>query len=741
MDAQRRIDTNRLEELLSLAGFWGLLVRRRRLIASSFAILLVLAGLLILLLPDEYQAEMRLMVKRARTNGPVDATLSAGGAGGALNEAEVVSEIELIRSRNSLEETVRRTSLVDEVDEPSLSERERVAIAVRNLEQRLSVVRVGKTNLIEVDYIHKNPSTAANVVRILASLYLAKHMAVHRNKDTSEFFEQQSRLYAKRLRTAQNELAAFRARNQVSLLNAEKQAALRGVTELERSVQQTDSRIQEATDRIARLRDQIASMPETIETSSRSARNQSLVQHLKTKLLELENRKTQLLTKYDPSYRLVKEVEAQLHETNQMLAKEMTADVVDRTRAPNPLRQTVRADLLKTESTLAGLRAGKASYTVELGEARADLLHLEQITARHDDLVRNVKLAEDGYLLYQRKHEESRLEDAMDRQRILNVAIVEDVEVPALPTEKHRAALFLIAAIMAGFGSLTVAFVGDLALPAPASPSGECFEKPPLNASRFAHPAAVEGRTAVYAGSARRQIAASAPAVAIAAPKPALVSEMMPPDLAERDDYGPLIDYFSVNNPGAGVTVGFSPVIPAADVAVAAVQMAYSMHRRNGLPILLLDTAPAGQGLAAHFGLDGAPGLHEMLNGPPGIEKNCIHRTSFGELWILPEGNRHPHHRTVPASLRTLYRALANRSMNLIVHLPRSTATKPDQMLYAVLDAVLAGLGPGNGSEKNATEMVRRVKAAKQSFPEPQPTVVGVPDQWLNGNSGSLRVC
>jgi len=49
------------------------------------------------------------------------------------------------------------------------------------------------------------------------------------------------------------------------------------------------------------------------------------------------------------------------------------------------------------------------------------------------DLLRSTKAAEQNSLLYLRKREESRITDALDRRRILNVAVAQEPLVPALP--------------------------------------------------------------------------------------------------------------------------------------------------------------------------------------------------------------------------------------------------------------------------------------------------------------------
>src|SRR5262249_44076504 len=70
------------------------------------------------------------------------------------------------------------------------------------------------------------------------------------------------------------------------------------------------------------------------------------------------------------------------------------------------------------------------------------------------NLLRTVKTSEENYLLYQRKREEARMTDALDRMRILNVVVAEQPVVPALPSNSPWPAvamgLFLATAVSLG---------------------------------------------------------------------------------------------------------------------------------------------------------------------------------------------------------------------------------------------------------------------------------------------------
>lgn len=734
---------------LSVAALWQLARRRGRLLAALFLLMFGTAAAYVLTRPPRYEAQMKLLLKRARSEAPLDVERrQAGTVATELSDGEIESEIELFRNRDSLATVVREQGLAAELN-GTPGEAARVALAVRELGKRLSVFRIEKTNLIAVSLRDRDPERAARVLGRLAEIYLAKHTVLHRNQDSSQFFARQAEIYAEELDQAQRQLAEFRERHQVSLLAAEKEAALRRQDELERALQQTESEIESARDRVAQLRRQVRELPETVETQSRMARSETLLERLKATLLELENKRTELLTKYDSSYRLVREVDRQIEDTRRMLEQEQQARVVDRTSALNPLRQSLKGDLLRTETELAGLLAKRDKLAADLKQVRAGLVGLERITAEHDDLARRVKLAEENFLLYQRKREESRLADALDRERILNVSIVEQAAPPAVPVDQHRAALLLLSAVMAAFASLGLTLVIDSAAPLVQAEQPSGAEPEPgaaAEAVAAAPPAAPsQPETAEEPVAAAAETGADAveepPSLPAVANAPGIV-ERICRELALRDDYGRIVDFLaSHHKPGDGLVLGLPPEIDPGEAALAAVQLGASLHRRNGLPVLLIDAGGARTPLAGYFGVEEAPGLQELLAGEIGSEQRSIRPTGFENLWILPFGRGTGAQGAGGATAASLHRALSTRSLNVIVYLPRPPEDGHWPVFYSVLDAVLSSLASGDHQEVDADELVRRVIEAKRNFCERRLTLVGPAKQWNNGSEQSLTVC
>ena len=470
----------------SLGTVLALMVRRRWTVATVFSLLFLPVLGYVLTREAKYEAELKLILKRTAAPG----VALVGGAAG-VSEGDAQAEIEMLKSRALYEEAGRRAGLI-----PAKATPKDVALAVAALEQALKVTQIGKTNIISVKYFSPAPEAAAEIPNALAELYLRKHIELHSNDEAARFFTDQTAIYQRQLEAAQTALTRFRQTGDVSLLLDQKQAYLRRATDLEAAMQEAESGLRDAEQRVTILARQREQQPSTVETGSRIARTSPTSEKLKALLIDLGNKRTELLTKYDPSYRLVKEVDRELADAQASLERESAPRVVDQTNAPNPLRQSLEGDLLRTQSQMAGLRARRSTLSRDLAEYRGRQRRLESATADHNDLERAVKIAEENFMLYQRKLEEARLAEALDKQRLLSVAILEKATVPALAASQHRTYLLLFGLLAAAFLSLASAFVSDYLerhLPTRASLEEQVA---PAEAPAAREPAAAERRVA-----------------------------------------------------------------------------------------------------------------------------------------------------------------------------------------------------------------------------------------------------
>ena len=417
----------------TLRDLAAILFRQSRFVVASFA-LVFLATLFYALVTPRYEAHLKVLLRRGRSD-PVVSAQSASLADftrSAISEEELNSEVELLRDEGLLRQVVRESGLVPP-GAVAAGQTQKVERAVRQLAQRLTVEPLRKSNLIQVRYRATEGQEAARVLAVFSSAYMRKHMELQRPSGEVQFFETQTAEYEKRLHQSEAELVRFTRDRGVASPALERDIALQKLGEAEAAYRQLDQEQVENTRRATALRAQLKSFPSRSVTLKRWADNPQLLEKLKTHLLELQLKRTELLTRFEPSYRLVQELDHQLEETRQSIAGEALTPVRDETTDKDPNYEWARMELEKTEVQGQSLRGRQARASVQIAALRGVAEQMQSDAVAQQDLIRGAKADEESYLLYLRKREEARIGDALDEQRILNVAVVEPPAAPALP--------------------------------------------------------------------------------------------------------------------------------------------------------------------------------------------------------------------------------------------------------------------------------------------------------------------
>jgi uncharacterized protein involved in exopolysaccharide biosynthesis len=229
----------------------------------------------------------------------------------------------------------------------ALDNEKKISVAVAALENKLHIEPLKKTNLIQVTYDSRDPQLAARVLRTLGNLYLEKTVAVHRPPGAFEFFQAESQHYDQELQGAEAQLAKFDREKGVADPQLEKQIALQKLAEFEATFNSTQVAIKEMEKRAHVVEEQLASTPAQTVSQVRSSQNQYLMQQLRTTLLDLQMKRTALLEKFKPDYRPVQEVQKQIDETTETIAKAEKSPEREETTDRNPSYEWLRAELTK----------------------------------------------------------------------------------------------------------------------------------------------------------------------------------------------------------------------------------------------------------------------------------------------------------------------------------------------------------------------------------------------------------
>jgi len=450
------------------------LFRQRRVFVCVSGIV-VAAAVLYAFVGTRYQANMKVLVRRGRADAPVSAAENAplDLTRLAITEEELNSEVELLRDDEVLRRVVQETGVGgrDWLHFLRLGEgnEERVERAARRLAKTLRVEPVKKTNLITISYSAADPRVAARVLQSVANAYLEKHMEVHRPAGQFHFFDQQRGESRTQLEAAKGELLQFTARHGVVAAAQQRDLALQKLSEVDASYRQTRIELAETQQRVWELGDQLAKLPERTTTQVRTADNPELLKALKSSLLELQLKRTQLLTKFEPEHRLVQEVDQQIEQAEATIATENALPLRDETTDKNVQYEWAKSELERSQVQLRGLQAREAATVAQESAYQAMARHLGEDAIAQEDLLSTEKAAQENYLLYVKKQEEARMDDALDERGIVNVTIAEHPVAPALPVWSAWTVLAvgLLAAGSAGTGAALAADYADPAFRTP----------------------------------------------------------------------------------------------------------------------------------------------------------------------------------------------------------------------------------------------------------------------------------
>ncbi len=417
--------------------------RVERILGNAKLFSIVFAGSFVLcvgtlcLLPRKYESRMKVLVSNERQ----DLVITPGGDRNSaypseLAETRVNSEIELLRSRDVLKQVAVREGLAHEPGtviasgEPSPSNLDR---SIRSLEHHLQIEPVKRSEVIVISYRAKTPEAAKAVLTDMADAYLGIHLKAHATPGSLKFFDEQARSYATRLADSEEQLRQFREGHVSPVQPDQKDVFTTRYMEAQAAMEETGAQEAEYKERAANALNQLTTLDARVTSQVRVVPQTALMAQLSALLAQLENRRTEMISKFRPDDRFVTELDAQIAGTKAALARAESQPTREQTTDLNQVRVEAEKNLIAAQQVYSGLKAKRARLEDVVRQYQQRMLALAGDEAQSDKLIRQVKEDEDNYLLYSKKREEARIADSLDQQRITNVSLVEAPTLSADP--------------------------------------------------------------------------------------------------------------------------------------------------------------------------------------------------------------------------------------------------------------------------------------------------------------------
>lgn len=411
----------------------------RKAIAAIVFGALCASLVIVLFAPRRYKATMQLVVVNTRESAIITSNAGTARQVNDVSDADVNSEAELLRGRGVLADTISRLG-----GQPASPDK-----AIELLDRELDISPVRQSNVINVSYIASSPSIARDTLKALAASFVQKELALRRPLHSQQFYSDLVTAGRNQLAEAEARLADYKIRVGIPSL-AETEAGL--IHEYQNSKSQTAdlaATVAEEHQRAESAKLQLQLHPPRVSTQIKSTFDQRAVGDLVATLVQLQNKRTALLTGYQPSERIVQEVDQQIDTVQREIANQKTTSDSESTTDINPVNQDIRGLLAKADISAASTLARRQSIEAESRRSRQRLNDLEVNRATYTDLQERVNEAQRNVELADQKLDQAAFEDALDKERILNVAFAADPSASSIPVQP-RPRLYLALGLFTG---------------------------------------------------------------------------------------------------------------------------------------------------------------------------------------------------------------------------------------------------------------------------------------------------
>jgi uncharacterized protein involved in exopolysaccharide biosynthesis len=290
--------------------------------------------------------------------------------------------------------------------------------------------------------------------------YMAEHVRINRTAGSREFFVEQAKLMsekwddaAARLRDAKNELGVADIKTQRTLLEAE-------LSRLGEQLAQETALLAAADARVAELERIGQQLPERVVATQEQGHSSEAFDSMREKLYELELREHELLSKYTDEHPQVIAIRGQVEEARTILDSQderRTRSVM----AINPAREKVQQDLRSEQASAKALAVKVAKLREQQTQVQARVTRLNASEVQLAKIQQEVALAEKNYLAHAERLEQTRIDAALEAERISNVNIIQPASFEPKPASPKRSMVAAMGLAIAMLGSLVIVIVGE----------------------------------------------------------------------------------------------------------------------------------------------------------------------------------------------------------------------------------------------------------------------------------------
>ena len=629
---------------VTVAEYWGAIVRRKRLIASAIVFAVLVAGILCLVLPKSYRSSTLILIE----NPKIPEDIVKGIVGGTVEERLSMIQ-QQVMSRTLLSRVIEEFNLHEEKVGGDLES------TIESMRKNIKVGMVGtqgkSVEAVNISFGHENPMTAMKVTAKLASQYIEENLKVREQMVTgvSAFLEQELNSAKAALEAQEQAIGMFKTKH-VGLLPEQMEANLRALDRLQLDLNATDDMVHRQTDKLSMVEKSIKEYDASGTTQARpgaQATAQASIDPLPARLRELEKNLTTLLAEYKETYPDITQIRQEIAGVKQQLAAKSgnpsgrkDADVAI---TFDPYLRELKRQRDESRTDVYSLKERRQRLAEQITEFEN---RVEQTPAREQELmilVRDYQNRQKNYQSLLDKRLNAHVAENLEkRQKGEQFRILDPANLPENPEKPNRLYIMLLGlAAGCGLGVGGAIYLEQMSPPFRRPEEVESVLGIPVLGSiphfSMTYPKTI-GRARSWRG--RKKITEGHDSSAW--PKRGnWVTKMCPQSVVAEQFRVVTSRVVLLSSQRRSTVVVVTSAVPGEGKSSTALNLAYVLAKDLGKVTLLVDADLKAPTLHEYAGISNSCGLSDLLAEEGGwkhLADDYIQKSATAPLWILPAG-------------------------------------------------------------------------------------------------------
>jgi uncharacterized protein involved in exopolysaccharide biosynthesis len=406
--------------------------RNGRLIVLALVIPPLIAVALAFVLPKEYQADAKLLIKPGREFLPSTTVGQNDNGLPTTTMTEVVkSESEILNSSDLAQEVLTKLG-VDGVFpdlKPDPDGGPALDRAISAFGKELSVSPIDLSNVLEVSFRSKQPETATKVLGTLLADFQQRHVTLYSNA-LSDPIQRQIEEKQKELQDLDAKRIAYQNANGAFSIPEQRASLIQQRAQIAADLQAAQIKSTALQQQVAYLKKSKASTPATapLDTETDPSSSSGAIQNL----MALQQKEQEMLQHYQPTAPAVVQLRAQIAQAQQFLASQSASSTKVRTGA-NPLLATIDQQLLAAQSELTPINSQIDGYQAQMASIEDSLKKLQDNELEVNSLQRQIDSLNADLNTLRSSLDQARLAENMDQAKVSSVSIIDAPRVQPRP--------------------------------------------------------------------------------------------------------------------------------------------------------------------------------------------------------------------------------------------------------------------------------------------------------------------